>query len=87
MVFSMRCTLPLQLPVLFFAFVGTLAAADDPPKKITFDDHVRPIFRESCFSCHNQDRAKGGLALDTYAATMEGGSGGEVLGAGHRAAP
>jgi len=42
----MRCTLPLQLPVLFFAFVGTLAAADDPPKKITFDDHVRPIFRE-----------------------------------------
>jgi hypothetical protein len=79
MVFSMRRILPLQL---LFAFVGALAAADDPPAKITFDDHVRPIFRASCFSCHNQDRAKGGLALDTYAATMEGGSGGEVIEAG-----
>jgi WD40 repeat protein len=50
--------------------------------KITYDDHIRPIFREHCFACHAQDRAKGGLVLDTYAKTMEGGSSGEVVIAG-----
>ncbi len=54
-------------------------AASGKKKIVTYDDHVRPIFREHCFSCHNRDRNKGGLALDSYAATMEGGSSGEVV--------
>ncbi len=55
--------------------------ADDKAnaKKVTYDDDVRPILREHCFSCHNQNRTKGGLALDSYAALMEGGSSGEVV--------
>jgi hypothetical protein len=32
--------------------------------------------------CHNQNEKKGGLALDNYAAVMEGGSSGEVVFAG-----
>jgi len=58
-----------------------LIAADDP-KKVTFDDHVKPIFREHCTSCHNANDKKSGLALDTYQAVMNGGSGGEVVAAG-----
>ena len=57
--------------------------ADQPEKKpaakVTYDDHVRPILRQNCFTCHNQNQAKGGLAMDSYARLMEGGSSGEVV--------
>ncbi len=56
--------------------------ADKPAPKITYDEHVRPIFREHCFSCHSQGRSKSDLALDSYAATMRGGASGEVVLAG-----
>ena len=39
--------------------------------KITYDEHVRPIFREHCFTCHNPDTKKSDLALDSYAAIMQ----------------
>jgi WD40 repeat protein len=58
--------------------------AEPAAAKITYDDHIRPIFREHCFACHAQDRAKGGLVLDSYAKTMEGGSSGEVVLAGDK---
>ncbi len=54
----------------------------DSGPKITYEDHIRGIFREHCFACHALDRAKGGLTLDTYAKTMTGGSSGEVVLAG-----
>jgi mono/diheme cytochrome c family protein len=53
--------------------------ADPATPKITYDDHVRQIFKDHCFACHAQDRAKGGLVLDSYAKAMEGGSSGEVI--------
>lgn len=52
---------------------------DDAAKKVTYEDHVKPIFREHCFSCHNQADAKGGLALDSFASLMEGGGSGEIV--------
>ncbi len=57
---------------------GTTLCADEPVK-ITYDDHVKPILREHCTSCHNANDKKSGLALDTYQAVMTGGSGGEVV--------
>ncbi|TWU31786.1 Chromosome partition protein Smc [Novipirellula artificiosorum] len=51
-------------------------SADD---KITFEDHVKPVFRQHCLSCHNQGEKKGGLALDSYLAVIEGGGSGEVV--------
>lgn len=49
------------------------------PAKITYEEHVRPIFREHCFVCHSADKQESGLALDSYAKTMAGGSSGEVV--------
>ena len=40
---------------------------------------MRPILREHCFTCHNQNDAKSGLALDSFARAIEGGSSGEVV--------
>jgi hypothetical protein len=47
-------------------------------EKITFDDHVLPIFQQSCLNCHNPDKTKGGLDLSTYSGAMKGGSGGKI---------
>lgn len=42
-------------------------------------DHVRPIFREHCFNCHNQNKATNDLALDSYERLRKGGASGEVI--------
>jgi len=83
----MRITLSLQrlfgaLAFTCLALAATWAGAADEAEKITYADHVQAIFRESCLICHNQNEKKSGLALDTYAAAMEGGSSGEVIFAG-----
>ncbi len=60
-------------------------AKTTPPQaaiKITYDEHVRPILREHCFSCHSADKQESGLALDSYQKTMAGGSSGEIVLAG-----
>ena len=68
----------LALPVTT-ATAGGEDAAPAKAQRITYDDHIVEIFRSQCFKCHNQDRKKGGLILDTYNLTMEGGSSGRVV--------
>lgn len=48
-------------------------------EKITYQDHVRPVFENRCLNCHNPDKKKGGLDLSTYATTLAGGSGGACV--------
>jgi WD40 repeat protein/mono/diheme cytochrome c family protein len=50
--------------------------------KITYDEHVFPIFEQSCLNCHNPDKTKGGLDLSSYTNTLKGGSGGKIAEAG-----
>ncbi len=54
-------------------------------KKVTYEDHLRPLLENKCFSCHNPDKAKGGLDLTTYSSMMAGGSGGELVVSGQPA--
>ncbi|MCA9268587.1 MAG: hypothetical protein KDA41_08960, partial [Planctomycetales bacterium] len=64
------------------AICSAPARADDAKPagpKITYDEHVRPILRQHCFTCHSQDKKESGLALDNYGAVMEGGSSGEIV--------
>ena len=59
-------------------------AQDAPPEaKITFEEHIKPIFREHCMACHLAADKSSGLALDSYAATLEGGSGGKIVAEGN----
>jgi WD40 repeat protein len=46
--------------------------------KITYDDHIFPIFESKCLNCHNPDKKKGDLDLSTYTGTMSGSSGGKI---------
>lgn len=61
---------------LLVTLVFTTGAGDAAPPN--FDDHIRPIFEQSCTNCHNPDKAKGDLDLSTFSAAMRGGSGGKM---------
>lgn len=54
--------------------VPTTRAAE----KITYEDHIFPIFEQSCLNCHNPDKQKGGLDLSNYPGALRGGSGGKI---------
>src|SRR5207248_1054278 len=47
--------------------------------KVNFKDQVSAIFQARCNSCHNSDKQKGGLSLDSYGNAMKGGSSGKVV--------
>lgn len=52
-------------------------------EKLTYEDHIRPLLENKCFSCHNPDKKKGGLEMTSYSGLMNGGSGGAVVDAGN----
>lgn len=71
-----------SIPVLFFAASSVVSAQE----KVTWQDHIRPIFENRCNNCHNPDKKKGDLDLSTFAGLMAGGSGGASVESGDSAA-
>lgn len=65
--------------VLTVLSVATSALAAD---KVTYDDHLLPILRNECTSCHNPDKKKAGLDLSTYQSALGGGDSGAIATAG-----
>ena len=55
------------------------ASADKLPDKVTYQDHVRPILREKCFSCHNTNKKTADLDLSSYTSLMQGGGAGAAI--------
>ena len=51
------------------AFLHSAVAAD-VPAKVTYNDHVLPIFRNACLNCHNPDKKKAGLDLSSYSGAL-----------------
>ena len=50
---------------------------------VTYKDHVAPILRKHCATCHNADKATSDLNVMTYQTLMSGGSSGEAISAGN----
>src|SRR5438093_3586472 len=57
------------------------AAAPTPEQTEFFEQEIRPVFAEHCYSCHSAqaEKVKGGLRLDTREALLKGGSSGPVI--------
>jgi hypothetical protein len=57
------------------AFCPTLAAAEEPAAEQVrfFETSVRPILAARCFRCHDANKQKGDLRLDTREGLMSGG--------------
>jgi hypothetical protein len=54
-------------------------------EKITYEDQILPILRNSCLNCHNPDKKKAGLDLSTYQGALQGSENGKVLESGNPA--
>jgi mono/diheme cytochrome c family protein len=54
-------------------------AAPTPEQVAFFENKVRPVLVEHCYSCHGEKKDKGGLRLDTRAATLKGGDTGPAV--------
>ena len=65
------------------AFAAVTLHAQDSGEKITYQDHIRPLLENKCFSCHNPDKKKGDLDLTSFGALMVGGGGGSVVDPGN----
>jgi Planctomycete cytochrome C/WD domain, G-beta repeat len=55
------------------------STAADPKQKLTYDEHVLPIFKAKCVACHNQDKKKNNFDLSTFPKLMQGGSSGAAI--------
>lgn len=69
------------LVVSLVATASPARAQEDvlPPN---FADHIEPILREHCLSCHRGSRAKNGLELKSVGSILKGGSSGPAIVAG-----
>ena len=61
---------------------GLIAIATFPAPAADFNTQVKPILEANCVACHKPGKTEGKLDLTTLAATLKGGSSGEVLKAG-----
>lgn len=64
----------------------TAAFSAQGADKVTYDEHVLPIFRNACLNCHNPDKRKAGLDLSTYQAALQGSENGKILQSGNAGA-
>ncbi len=62
-----------------FACLVVATSLHASPEKPNFQDDVFPLFDQSCNSCHNPDKAKGGLDLSSMPGLLAGGSSGDVV--------
>src|ERR1700712_4540760 len=67
--------------LLAFTLIATTTAAF-AADKVTYVDHVLPIFRNICLNCHNPDKKKAGLDLTTYQGSLAGSDSGAVINPG-----
>jgi uncharacterized membrane protein len=74
-----------RMPARLRSWLGIpLAAKPAPPAPSVgapsvYGSRISPILTRSCVSCHNPNKIKGGLRLDTYAQLMQGGDDGPVI--------
>src|SRR5262249_3587856 len=69
----------LAMALLGVGFPGVAGAVGQPA---SFSRHVRPFLVRYCVECHNGNKLKAGLDLETYQSLMEGADSGPVLVAG-----
>src|SRR5690348_2294426 len=72
----LRSTLACAAGFILFLHVVAAVAAEE---KVTYDDHLAPILRQRCSSCHNSNTKKADLDVTNYSGLMRGGSSGAAI--------
>jgi hypothetical protein len=55
----------------------------DLSNAVFYEDAVKPVLEARCYSCHGEEKQKGGLRLDSQEAIGKGGKNGKVIVAGN----
>ena len=80
---SCALALPLAIGVLAtFVDAGEPDSNTQAAREHFFEQNVRPLLAEKCYSCHGDKKQKGGLRLDSLEAILKGGESGPALIAG-----
>ncbi len=74
--------MPDGLKSLIGLEVADKTIADSPDRLVVFADLVQPIVEQNCLSCHNPDKLKGELNLETHEGYLKGGDLGPSVVAG-----
>ena len=80
---SMRFVRGVQVVLLVLALPTLTVAEPIDDQTRFFEESVRPILAEHCYSCHGQDRQRGSLRVDSMADLLAGGDSGPALSPGH----
>ena len=64
------------------ARAGDPDSATQAAREHFFEQNVRPLLAEKCYSCHGDKKQKGGLRLDSLEAILKGGESGPAVVAG-----
>lgn len=65
-----------SLALILAAFAIQNASSANAEDKINFEDHIKPILRDKCLSCHNTNKKSADLDLSSYSSLMQGGASG-----------
>lgn len=76
---KMKHVRKLQLLALGVALQAAGMAQSGAQEKVNFEDHVKPIFRDKCFTCHNTNKKSSDLDLSSYSSMMQGGASGAAI--------
>ena len=67
------------LPLLT-ALATSASAETNKPEQLTYEEHIRPIFRAHCYDCHGATKdLKGNLDLRLVRFLIKGGDSGESI--------
>ncbi|MBS0205808.1 MAG: PSD1 domain-containing protein [Planctomycetes bacterium] len=64
---------------LGLVFLCQISLADDPKPKVTFEEHILPIFKARCVKCHAGAEPEQGLRLTTTRELLRGGTSGPAI--------
>ena len=60
--------------------IGNAPVVEDEPKKleelVVYHDLIAPVMEAKCWSCHNENKIKGELRMDTFTLLLKGGESG-----------
>jgi len=73
---------PLVLVTFVCAFVTCGMNGVRGDDKVTYDDHIAPIFKQRCGTCHNPTTKKADLDVTNYLTLMQGGASGASIAPG-----
>ncbi|MEO6001116.1 MAG: c-type cytochrome domain-containing protein [Chitinophagaceae bacterium] len=68
---------------LLFAKLAIKKQITDINEAVIYDDLVQPILEKKCSNCHNSNKKKGELSMESYLTLLKGGKNGVIVEAGH----